>query len=158
MYGETILTNTKLNIAKLLKEEIDTRMTNFTDKTALIIEDDETSIKVMVQLLKQVGIPAAIIRDSYDLATQLGQISAPDVIFLDLEMPQSNGYSVLEYIQREANLANIPVVAYTTHTSHLNNAKNAGFHSFLGKPIDGQRFPFLLGKILDGEPVWEVPS
>lgn len=69
MYGETILTNTKLNIAKLLKEEIDTRMTNFTDKTALIIEDDETSIKVMVQLLKQVGIPAAIIRDSYDLAT-----------------------------------------------------------------------------------------
>ncbi|HRF96790.1 MAG TPA: response regulator, partial [Aggregatilineales bacterium] len=85
-------------------------------------------------------------------------ISSPDVIFLDLEMPQSNGYSVLEYIQRAPQLANIPVVAYTTHTSHLNNAKNAGFHSFLGKPIDGRRFPAMLEKILNGEPVWEVPS
>jgi CheY-like chemotaxis protein len=133
-------------------------MTQFTGKTALIIEDDETSIKVMVQLLKQVGMPAAIIRDSFDLATQLQTISSPDVIFLDLEMPQSNGYSVLEYIQRAPQLANIPVVAYTTHTSHLNNAKNAGFHSFLGKPIDGRRFPSMLEKILNGEPVWEVPS
>lgn len=133
-------------------------MTTFTGKTALIIEDDETSIKVMVQLLKQVGMPATIIHDSFNLSAQLEQVAVPDVIFLDLEMPQSNGYSVLEYIQRTPKLANIPVVAYTTHTSHLNNAKNAGFHSFLGKPIDGRRFPMLLEKILNGEPVWEVPS
>jgi len=133
-------------------------MIKFSGKTALIIEDDETSIKVMVQLLKHVDMKATIIKDSYDMGSQLAQISAPDVIFLDLEMPQANGYSVLEYIHREPNLANIPVVAYTTHTSHLNNAKNAGFHSFLGKPIDGKRFPILLEKILSGEPVWEVPS
>lgn len=133
-------------------------MIKFTGKTALIIEDDETSIKVMIQLLKQVDMTATIIKDGYDMGTQLGQASAPDVVFLDLEMPQANGYSVLEYIQQTPQFENIPVVAYTTHTSHLNVAKNAGFHSFLGKPIDGRRFPVLLEKILNGEPVWEVPS
>lgn len=133
-------------------------MIKFTGKTALIIEDDETSIKVMVQLLKHVDMQAIIIKDSYDMGAQLARVSAPDVIFLDLEMPQANGYSVLEYIHREPNFANIPVVAYTTHTSHLNIAKEAGFHSFLGKPIDGKLFPSMLEKILNGEPVWEVPS
>ncbi|MCU0481257.1 MAG: response regulator [Anaerolineae bacterium] len=133
-------------------------MIKFTGKTALIIEDDETSIKVMMQLLKQVDMTATVIKDSYDMGSQLGQVAVPDVVFLDLEMPQANGYSVLEYIQQTPQFANTPVVAYTTHTSHLNVAKNAGFHSFLGKPIDGKRFPVLLEKILNGEPVWEVPS
>ncbi|MCL4256263.1 MAG: response regulator [Anaerolineae bacterium] len=132
-------------------------MKKFTGKTALVIEDDETSIKVMVQLLKYVDMTSTIIHDSYDMEAQLQAIPVPDVIFLDLEMPQANGYSVLEYIQRQPHLANIPVVAYTTHTSHVNLAQKAGFHSFMGKPIDGQMFPVWMEKIFNGEQVWEVP-
>lgn len=132
-------------------------MTNFEGKTALIIEDDYTSILVMQQLLKQLNIEYEVIQDSSNIGNKLDVVKVPDVIFLDLEMPASNGYTVLQFIQRDARFDNIPVVAYTTHISHLNDARDAGFHSFLGKPIDGRQFPNNLEKILSGKPVWEVP-
>jgi len=132
-------------------------MSIFEGKTALIIEDDNTSIRVMEQLLKQINIPADVIWDSTKVKDQLAETDKPDVIFLDLEMPSSNGYSVLQMIQNNSKFDGVPVVAYTTHTSHLNDARNAGFHSFLGKPINGREFPANLEKILNGENVWEVP-
>ena len=132
-------------------------MSIFEGKTALIIEDDDTSIRVMQQLLKQVNIPADVIWDSKKVKEQLNETSAPDVVFLDLEMPSSNGYTVLEMIQKDDRFDGVPVVAYTTHISHLNDARNAGFHSFLGKPVNGREFPIHLEKILNGENVWEVP-
>jgi CheY-like chemotaxis protein len=73
-------------------------------------------------------------------------------------MPSSNGYTVLEYLQRNNRFDGVPVVAYTTHISHLNDAKRAGFHSFLGKPIDGRNFAKNLEKILKGQAVWEIPE
>lgn len=133
-------------------------MSNVAGKTALIIEDDFVSIKVLEQLLKQVNMNIQIIVDHVSVPEQLEAISAPDVIFLDLEMPQSNGYSVLHHIQNNPKFNDVPVVAYTTHISHLNEARRAGFHSFLGKPVDGRQFPTYIEQILSGNPVWEVPS
>ena len=133
-------------------------MSIFQNKLALIIEDDHTSIKVMQQLLEQLTMESIVIADSYNLAEQIGDIPIPDVVFLDLEMPKSNGYSVLEQLQSDARFANVPIVAYTTHISHLNDARSAGFHSFLGKPVDGDLFPQYMADILSGIPVWEVPS
>ena len=55
-------------------------------------------------------------------------------------------------------MKDIPVVAYTTHTSHLNAVKQAGFNGMLGKPLDSRQFPDQLTRILAGEAVWEVPG
>lgn len=132
-------------------------MSNDAGKLALIIEDDATSIQVLERMLQYNGVTSITINDSFTVPDQLSAIDLPDVIFLDLEMPRSNGYSVLEYIQRSERFDGIPVVAYTTHISHLNNAKRAGFHSFLGKPLDNKLFSDQLNRILNGIPVWEVP-
>ena len=133
-------------------------MSNFEGILALIIEDDASSIKVLRSLLDQLGADSIAINDTSSIDQKLREIERPDVIFIDLEMPANNGYSVLEIIQRNAYFDGIPTVAYTTHISHLNEARTAGFHSFLGKPIDGDRFPDFLDAILDGSDVWEVPG
>lgn len=133
-------------------------MTAMTNKVAVIIEDDETSIKVLERFLHQLSVKSVVIRDSLEAVKQLQQVQNPDVIFLDLEMPRSNGYTVLGLIQDMAGLDGVPVVAYTTHISHLNEAKRAGFHSFIGKPLDSEQFPQQLERILNGMPVWEVPG
>ena len=61
-------------------------------------------------------------------------------------------------IREIAPMKDIPVVAYTTHTSHLNSVKQAGFNGMLGKPLDSRQFPDQLTRILAGEAVWEVPG
>lgn len=133
-------------------------MTTFKGKNALIIEDDEASIVVLQKMLQQMDIAVTIIRDSMEAGLQLRRGPLPDVIFLDLEMPHSNGYVVLQVIREIPAMQDIPVVAYTTHTSHMNNAKQAGFNGFLGKPLDSRQFAGQIGRIFKGEAVWEIPG
>jgi len=126
-------------------------------RKALIIEDDRVSIDVLKRLLDHVSMEAMVILHSFDILSELLTVPRPDVIFLDLEMPVVNGYAVLRMIQTMPIFQDVPVVAYTTHTSHMNMAAAAGFHSFLGKPLDSARFTDQLMRILNNEPVWEVP-
>ncbi|MBI5929589.1 MAG: response regulator [Chloroflexi bacterium] len=132
-------------------------MSVFDGKSALIIEDDATSIRVLQQLLKLLRVETQVITDLGIINKQLAEITSPNVIFLDLEMPQHNGYEILDYLKANDGLQGIPIVAYSTHISHLNNARDAGFHSFLGKPLDGKLFAQQLEDILNDIPVWEVP-
>jgi len=127
-------------------------------KLALIIEDDTPSIEVLQMFLTQAAVASNVIGDNQRIIKDLNEVDVPDIIFLDLEMPLSNGYKVLEIIRSNKRFDSVPVVAYTTHTSHLNQAKKAGFSSFLGKPLDSARFPKQLEKILNGEAVWHIPS
>lgn len=131
-------------------------MSNFSNKTALIIEDDEPSVKVLEHLLERESMRSESILNTRNIIEELSRVQVPDVIFLDLEMPKTNGYRVLEAIQADSRFEGIPIVAYTTHVSHLNESKKAGFHSFLGKPIDPYSFSDQLARILNDEPVWEI--
>jgi two-component system, cell cycle response regulator DivK len=127
-------------------------------KTALIIDDNSSAIRVLEQLLIRESMTSLGIQDTHNIRKHLANASVPDVIFLDLEMPFTNGYAVLETIKGDARFKNVPVIAYTTHISHLNDAKRAGFDGFLGKPVDGRVFGSLVERILNGEKVWEVPN
>jgi CheY-like chemotaxis protein len=133
-------------------------MTTFTGKTALIIEDDTSSILVLRKLLEQSGVSVEVIQDGHAIGPQILKVTKPDVIFLDLEMPQINGYEVINIIRHDAAIRDVPVVAYTTHTSHANKAKLAGFNGFLGKPLDSHLFPEQLARIFDGQSIWEIPG
>ena len=132
-------------------------MPQFEGLQVLIIEDDRTSINVLKRLLNQLDVDPAVIHDSVVIQDELGEVTRPDVIFLDLEMPATNGYKVLEMLRQDEYFDGVPVVAYTTHTSHMNDARRAGFSGFLGKPLDSSLFPGQLARILNGEQVWEVP-
>jgi len=134
-------------------------MVSLEDVHALIIEDDQTSIDVLKNLLDQLAVSTSIIRvaTGRDVSDSLRTVAVPDVIFLDLEMPGMNGYEVLDLLREDEELGAVPVVAYTTHISHMNSARRAGFHSFLGKPVDRYEFGDNLIRILSGESVWEAP-
>jgi len=121
---------------------------------ALIIEDDDLSVNVLQRLLNQLGVASVVLAD-HNVQEKLPMIARPNVVFLDLEMPHISGYGVLQLIQQMPHLSDVPVVAYTTHLSHMNETQQAGFHSFLGKPLDKDRFPNQLARIVSGEHVWE---
>jgi CheY-like chemotaxis protein len=76
-----------------------------------------------------------------------------DVVFLDLEMPGMDGYETHAWLRDR--LKGVPIIAYTVHVSEMNVVKQRGFDGFLGKPLDNERFPGQLSRILAHEPVWE---
>jgi two-component system cell cycle response regulator DivK len=51
----------------------------------------------------------------------------------------------------------VPIIAVTAEASleQMNKARDSGFDGFLGKPLDPDRFPEQIRRILSGEPVWE---
>ncbi len=122
---------------------------------ALIIEDDETDVDVLRSLLTRLGATCTVLYDSREIFPALKAIPVPHIIFLDLEIPGTNGYEVLEALIADPDLRPIPVVAYTSHLSEMATAREAGFHSFLGKPLKGGNFAHYLEQILNGHSVWE---
>jgi len=131
-------------------------MEKFPTTHALIVEDDKASADVLIDLLEQLKVHHTTLFDSRDVVSVMQQLGSIDVVFLDLQMPEVNGYEVLSTIQDMPEFASVPVVAYTSHNSEMANAREAGFHSFLGKPLRGKQFAEQLAKILTNQPVWAV--
>ncbi len=123
---------------------------------ALIIDDQHTNVDVLSILLVSQGLTYTAISSPRHLPEILDQLNHIDIVFLDLEFPNSSGFNIVNTLKRDARLQGVPIVAYTVHTSEINEVKNAGFHSFLGKPLSTRRFPDQLRRILNNEPVWEV--
>jgi adenylate cyclase len=125
---------------------------------ALIIEDNTSDASVLQALLTRLGVAHDVLYDSRTFGDALNEVPRPDVIFLDLEIPGTSGYDVLDYLQASPAYDGVPVVAYTANAAQMSEARQAGFHSFLGKPLRGSEFPGQLERILKDEPVWEVRS
>jgi two-component system KDP operon response regulator KdpE len=107
---------------------------------ALIIDDDHASVDVITALLDQLGASYTALATSDNIVNSIRALDHQvDVIFLDLEMPVRNGYEVLLDLRDELSVA-VPIVAYTAHTAEMVDARDAGFHSCLGKPLSSAKF------------------
>lgn len=124
---------------------------------ALIIDDNLKNIDVLARLLGMEGVSCTTVPKTSQLDDVLKHVTSVDVVFLDLEMPGKNGYEILEKLKADPRFTSVPIVAYTVHVSELHNAHQGGFTSFIGKPLDSDRFPEQLARILSGEQVWETP-
>ncbi len=120
---------------------------------ALVIDDNLQNVKVLAQLLSKQGVSCTEVSDPRKLDGMLSSLTEVDVVFLDLEMPDLNGYTVKDMLKEQ--LGEVPIIAYTVHVSEINVVQQMGFDGFLGKPLDNAKFPDQLARILNGEAVWE---
>jgi two-component system, cell cycle response regulator DivK len=127
-----------------------------TELHALIIDDNANSMQVLGELLTVEGIQTDLLLNPVQLDMILTSLPKIDVVFLDLEMPEMNGYAVFERLRVHPDFQDTPIVAYSVHTNELSTARQMGFHSFLGKPLDADRFSDQLAQILRGERVWSA--
>lgn len=126
-------------------------------KNGLVVEDNSNNREILAALLLQEGFAVIAMDKPMGIETYLESLEYLDIVFLDLEMPGLNGYDVLKIIRENPRFGKVPVVAYTVHVSELNQVKTQGFNAFLGKPLDIDRFPQHLERILSGQSVWIIP-
>lgn len=122
----------------------------------LIIDDNSGDASVLQKLLGRMELAYDVLYDTRTLFDDLARVPKPDVVFLDLEIPGTNGYEVLTIIRTIPDFDGVPVVAYTANSAEMVNCQRAGFHSFMGKPIRSGDFATNLERILNNDPVWEV--
>jgi len=126
---------------------------------ALVIDDNMLNIEILCMLLAQQGLSTTTFTRPQQLSDALTSLPEQtmhvDAAFVDLEFPNGDGYNVLRQLKADPRFTGVPIVAYTVHTSEIDKARQYGFDSFLGKPLDSRRFPAQLRRILDHQPVWD---
>lgn len=124
----------------------------------LIVEDDPNNRIVISRLLKLAGCAEdRIFSTDGDAADFLASAPSPvDIVFLDLQLPRKDGYTVLAELRADPRTADLPVIALTANVMRqdVERCRSACFDGFIGKPIDGKRFGETLLRILAGESVW----
>lgn len=126
--------------------------------SVLVVEDNVSNFVLMARLLGYLGIHCEWKTSGYEVVEFADSLPKLDLILMDIRLPYEDGYSALRKIQKSERLKNIPVVAITAEAdpAQIEKAKAAGFNGFLGKPLNLDRFPDQMRKILSGQPVWEL--
>lgn len=122
-------------------------------ETLLLVDDDNEDIYIFSEVLSQVkpGVMLTTANDGKEALDLLGQKKdAPDVIFLDLNMPRVNGMELLRLLKAESPLREIPVIIYTTSVSEADKREAfcRGAIGFFSKPTELQELRNKLTAIL----------
>jgi two-component system, cell cycle response regulator DivK len=125
----------------------------------LVVEDNLNNFLLITRLLAYLGVKDCEWKASgwqvVELADSLPKV---DLILMDIHLPEEDGYQALAKLRAHPKFADTLVVAVTAEAtaSNLQRARKAGFNGFIGKPLDPDRFPDQIKKILQGEEVWEL--
>jgi two-component system cell cycle response regulator DivK len=107
----------------------------------LVIEDNEQSLYLTRFLLESRGHSVASARDGPEgIVTSQGAV--PDVILLDIQLPQMDGYAVATALRMIRSLDSVPIVAVTSYAMNGDRTRawEAGFDAYIEKPIDPDAF------------------
>lgn len=104
--------------------------------TILIAEDYDDNRELLRLLLSGANYEVREARNGKECLTLACSDPLPDLIMVDLSMPEVDGWEVFRQLKANSNTANIPCVAVTAHTDRDRvRALQSGFSDFVGKPF-----------------------
>jgi DNA-binding response OmpR family regulator len=112
----------------------------------ILVVDDDPEVMVLLRLaLKGAGFSVASAKDGVGALKQARSL-LPELILLDVVLPELDGFSVCETLRRDRDTAHIPIIMLTGLSSELNRyaGLDCGADDYLAKPIDLQQ---LLGRV-----------
>ena len=129
-----------------------------TGTTVLVVEDNVSNFVLIARLLGYMGVHCEWKTSGYEVVEYADSLPRLDLILLDIRLPYEDGFGALRKIRSSPSLQNTRVVAVTAEASadQLRKAREASFDGFIGKPLNPDRFPDQVRRILAGEPVWEL--
>lgn len=126
----------------------DITLTN--DKTVLIVDDSKTQIAVCRKWLGDAGYKTITAGDGKEGILKTKQ-EHPDLILMDIVMPNVNGFQATRHLKRHATTKHIPIVLISGEEQSSGRiwAKKLGACCFMVKPIDKEKLLRLTSRILD---------
>ncbi len=107
-----------------------------TKKKILIVEDNDLNLKLFRDLLGANGYDTNETREGHE-AVELARNFRPDLILMDIQLPEISGLEVTRRLKADAELKHIPVIAVTAFAMRDDEEKilRAGCEAYISKPI-----------------------
>lgn len=119
-------------------------------KTVLIVEDNELNMKLFHDLLEAQGYDTLQTREGL-AALSLAREHRPDLILMDIQLPEISGLEVTKWLKEDEELASIPVVAVTAFAmkGDEERIREGGCEAYISKPISVSHFLDTIKRLLD---------
>lgn len=110
-------------------------------KTILIVEDNELNMKLFHDLLEAQGYSTLQTKDGLE-ALKLAREHKPDLILMDIQLPEVSGLEVTKWLKDDDELKHIPVIAVTAFAMKGDEEKirQGGCEAYIAKPISVAHF------------------
>jgi len=110
-------------------------------KKVLVVEDNELNLKLFCDLLRAHDYVAEPVRDGRE-AVQRAREFAPDLVIMDIQLPNVNGLELIEMLKADEQLKPIPIMAVTAYAGKGDEERirAAGAEAYVSKPISVTRF------------------
>ena len=122
-------------------------------KKILIVEDNKDSLEILGLRVTAIGYQVIKARNSKE-AIAFAEAEGPDLIFMDMELPDADGVKTTAILKQNPKTSRIPVVALTAWMSELwrEKALKVGIVSYLLKPVSPQTLKQTIEKFTNGSP------
>jgi CheY-like chemotaxis protein len=132
-----------LNMTENLTEQKET------GQTVLVVDDMSDNIILISLWLQDMGYRAVTATNGADALT-VAKLARPDLILMDIAMPQQDGLAATRRIREESELQSVPIIALTAFDTDgfRKAAFDAGFNGYLTKPVDFTRLGSLIENLL----------
>jgi signal transduction histidine kinase/CheY-like chemotaxis protein len=119
----------------------DTPVHDATGIRVLLVEDNEMNQQVATELLESAGAIVTVANhggEALKILTEGDQAPPFDVVFMDLQMPQMDGFTATKLLRRDPRLQKFPIIAMTAHAlvEERQRCLDAGMNDHVSKPID----------------------
>ena len=106
------------------------------EKTVLIIEDEEDAAELFAEMMRVSGFRVLKTSSSMPALTMM-TTEKPDVVLLDIMMPEISGLDILRQMRRDPALTSIPVIVVSAKSmpADIKNGMEAGASTYLTKPV-----------------------
>jgi DNA-binding response OmpR family regulator len=105
-------------------------------RTVIVVEDEADAAEMFAEMMRVNGFRVV---KSFSSGPAINVIAneMPDIVILDVMMPDISGLEVLKYMRREPQLANIPVIVISAKSmpSDIKTGMDAGASVYLTKPV-----------------------
>jgi signal transduction histidine kinase/serine phosphatase RsbU (regulator of sigma subunit) len=121
----------------LVQSGVITLSSELSTSEVLVVDDNPTNLEVMRELLRSAGIPVVTCSGGREALERMRE-QPPDLLLLDLMMPEVSGEDVLREVRRDARLSDVPVILLTARASHEDRllGLRLGADDYLAKPVD----------------------
>ena len=117
---------------------------------AMIVDDSITVRRVMERFLGRNGMRVVTAKDGIDAINVLHD-AKPDIILLDIEMPNMDGYEFATHVRNDARISDVPIIMITSRVGdkHRARAIEIGVNDYLGKPYQDAQLLDSIRRLLE---------